>query len=87
MERLAVFEPGETGQGSTFHITLHPQGLSHIHRLVGEAAFVPRRLQGYTETEGIIEREREQEKENQISTATSQLSCEQYNIIPADGTV
>lgn len=47
MERLVIFEPGEAGQRSALHIALHPQRLRHIHRLVGEAALVPRRLQGY----------------------------------------
>lgn len=48
VERLAVFEPEEAGQRPALHVALHPQGLSHIHRLVGEAAFVAWRLQGYT---------------------------------------
>lgn len=46
MERQVVFEPREVRQGSPFHVTLHPQRLGHIHGLVGEAALVPRRLQG-----------------------------------------
>lgn len=40
MERLVVFEPEESGQRSALHIALHRQGLSHIHRLVGEAALI-----------------------------------------------
>lgn len=47
MERLVVFEPGESGQRSALSVALHLQGLGYINRLVGEAAFVPRCLQGY----------------------------------------
>lgn len=80
MERLVVFEPGEAGQGSALCVALHPQRLSHIHCLVGEAALVARRLQGY-EGEGKAEKmEREQEqrgREKEINTTTRPHCCEQ----------
>lgn len=49
VERLVVFEPREAGQRSALHVALHPQRLGHVHRLVVEAAFVPRCLYGCRE--------------------------------------
>lgn len=69
MERLVVFEPGEAGQRSVLHVALHPQGLGHIHRLVGEAALVSRHLQGYRERSK--DGERSGKMKGEINTVTA----------------